>query len=38
MHLKQNIRLLKYIINKKKKKLVLNAWLHKIIMFKPGDS
>lgn len=36
MHLKQNIRLLKYIINKKK--LALNAWLHKIIMFKPGDS
>lgn len=37
MHLKQNIRLLKYIINKKKN-LALNAWLHKIIMFKPGDS
>lgn len=37
MHLKQNIQLLKYIINKKTK-LALNAWLHKIIMFKPGDS
>lgn len=37
MHLKQNIRLLNYIINKKTK-LALNAWLHKIIMFKPGDS
>lgn len=37
MHLKQNIRLLKYIINEKNK-LALNAWLHKIIMFKPGDS